>query len=247
MTFKKDLLTVNIYETRTEMGLAAAEDIAACMKKMLSEKETINMCFAAAPSQNDVLGSLLSMPLEWNRVNAFHMDEYVGLKKEDEQSFGHYLDEHVFNKAPFKTVYYVADYGLDYAKVLEENPFDIMCLGIGENGHIAFNDPGVADFNDPLRIKLAKLDDTCRMQQVHDGCFPTFDDVPEYAYTLTVPQMISAKYMFCVVPAATKADAVYNTLNLEITDQCPATILRTHENAILYCDADSAAKLSKEE
>ena len=247
MTFKKDKLTVNIYKTRTEMGLAAAEDIAACMKKLLSEKDGINMCFAAAPSQNDVLESLLSMPLPWERVNAFHMDEYVGLKKENKQSFGFYLDEHIFKKVPFKAVYYVADYGLDYAKILEDNPFDIMCLGIGENGHIAFNDPGVADFNDPLRIKLAKLDDVCRMQQVHDGCFPTFDAVPEYAYTLTVPQMVSAKYMFCVVPAATKADAVYNTLNLDVTDRCPATVLRTHENAFLYCDADSAAKLTKDE
>ena len=246
MTFKKDLLTVNIYDTRAQMGLHAAEDIAACMRNLLSGKESINMCFAAAPSQNDVLESLLSMPLPWDRVNAFHMDEYVGLKKEDKQSFGYYLDEHIFKKVPFKAVYYVADYGLDYAKCLEENPFDIMCLGIGENGHIAFNDPGVADFSDPLRIKLAKLDDVCRMQQVHDGCFPTFDDVPEYAYTLTVPQMVSAEYMFCVVPAATKADAVYNTLNLDVTDQCPATILRTHENAFLYCDADSAAKLPKE-
>ena len=247
MTFKKDKLTVNIYKTRTEMGLAAAEDIAACMKKLLSEKDGINMCFAAAPSQNDVLESLLSMPLPLERVNAFHMDEYVGLKKEDKQSFGFYLDEHIFRKVPFKAVYYVADYGLDYAKILEDNPFDIMCLGIGENGHIAFNDPGVADFSDPLRIKLAKLDDVCRMQQVHDGCFPTFDAVPEYAYTLTVPQMVSAKYMFCVVPAATKADAVYNTLNLDVTDRCPATVLRTHENAFLYCDADSAAKLTKDE
>ena len=246
MTFKKDLLTVNIYDTRAQMGLHAAEDIAACMRNLLSGKESINMCFAAAPSQNDVLESLLSMPLPWDRVNAFHMDEYVGLKKEDKQSFGYYLDEHIFKKVPFKAVYYVADYGLDYAKILEENPFDIMCLGIGENGHIAFNDPGVADFNDPLRIKLAKLDDVCRMQQVHDGCFPTFDDVPEYAYTLTVPQMVSAKYMFCVVPAATKADAVYNTLHLGITDQCPATILRTHENAVLYCDMDSAAKILKD-
>ncbi|MBR3909398.1 MAG: glucosamine-6-phosphate deaminase, partial [Clostridia bacterium] len=106
-----------------------------------------------------------------------------------------------------------------------------------------FNDPGVADFNDPVRIKKAKLDDVCRMQQVHDGCFPTFDDVPEYAYTLTIPQMVSADYMFCVVPAATKADAVYNTVNEEINDMCPATILRRHDNAIMYCDLDSGAKL----
>ena len=96
-------------------------------------------------------------------INAFHMDEYVGLKKEDLQSFGNYLNEHIFNKVPFNKVYYVADYGLDYEQLLADNPIDIVCLGIGENGHIAFNDPGVADFNDPYRIKRAKLDDVCRM------------------------------------------------------------------------------------
>ena len=242
-SLKKDKLQVNIYENRTVMGEAAADDIAACMQRLLAEKDTINMVFAAAPSQNDVLESLLKKPLDWNRVNAFHMDEYVGLKKEDAQSFGNYLNEHIFNKAPFKSVYYVADYGLDYEQLLADNHIDIVCLGIGENGHIAFNDPGVANFNDPVRIKKAKLDDVCRMQQVHDGCFPTFDDVPEYAYTLTIPQMTSADYMFCVVPVATKADAVYNTVTLDITDMCPATILRRHDNATMYCDTDSGKKL----
>lgn len=245
MNLKKDKLTVNVYENRTLMGEAAADDIAACMQRLLAEKDTINMVFAAAPSQNDVLESLIKKPLDWHRVNAFHMDEYVGLKKEDVQSFGNYLNEHIFKKVPFSNIYYVADYGLDYEQLLAENHIDIVCLGIGENGHIAFNDPGVADFDDPVRIKKAKLDDVCRMQQVHDGCFPTFDDVPEYAYTLTIPQMISADYMFCVVPAATKADAVYNTVNLEITDMCPATILRRHDNAVMYCDSDSASKLLK--
>lgn len=243
LNFKKDNLTVNVYENRTLMGAAAADDIAECMQKLLSEKETVNMVFAAAPSQNDVLESLIQKPIDWSRVNAFHMDEYVGLKKEDEQSFGNYLNQRVFKKVPFKNVYYVADYGLEYEQLLAENHIDIVCLGIGENGHIAFNDPGVADFNDPLRIKKAKLDDVCRMQQVHDGCFPTFDDVPEYAYTLTVPQMVSADYMFCVVPAETKADAVYDTVNLEITDACPATVLRKHKNAIMYCDSDSGKRL----
>lgn len=243
LNFKKDNLTVNVYENRTLMGAAAADDIAERMQKLLAEKETVNMVFAAAPSQNDVLESLIQKPIDWSRVNAFHMDEYVGLKKEDEQSFGNYLNQRVFKKVPFKNVYYVADYGLEYEQLLAENHIDIVCLGIGENGHIAFNDPGVADFNDPLRIKKAKLDDVCRMQQVHDGCFPTFDDVPEYAYTLTVPQMVSADYMFCVVPAETKADAVYDTVNLEITDACPATVLRKHKNAIMYCDSDSGKRL----
>lgn len=242
-SIKKDKLTVNIYENRDIMGAAAAADIEKCIEKLLAEKDSINMVFAAAPSQNDVLKSLLEKPIEWNRINAFHMDEYVGLNKQDKQSFGNYLNEHIFKKAPFANVYYVADYGLDYERLLEENHIDIVCLGIGENGHIAFNDPGVADFNDSVRIKKAKLDDVCRMQQVHDGCFPTFDDVPEYAYTLTIPQMISADYMFCVVPCKTKADAVYKTVTLDITDMCPATILRRHDNAVMYCDADSAEKL----
>ena len=174
-SIKKDKLTVNIYENRDIMGAAAAEDIAKCIENLLAEKDSINMVFAAAPSQNDVLKSLLEKPIEWNRINAFHMDEYVGLNKQDEQSFGNYLNEHIFKKAPFANVYYVADYGLEYERLLQENHIDIVCLGIGENGHIAFNDPGVADFNDSVRIKKAKLDDVCRMQQVHDGCFPTYE------------------------------------------------------------------------
>ena len=242
--FQQNQLTVKIYPTVQQMGKAAAQEVADRICNLLEGKAEINMIFAAAPSQEEFLHHLISdQRISWNRINAFHMDEYVGLNKQDEQSFGNYLNEHIFKKAPFANVYYVADYGLEYEKLLEENHIDIVCLGIGENGHIAFNDPGVADFNDSVRIKKAKLDDVCRMQQVHDGCFPTFDDVPEYAYTLTIPQMISADYMFCVVPCKTKADAVYKTVTLDITDMCPATILRRHDNAVMYCDADSAEKL----
>ena len=242
-TLKKDALTVRVFDSRDSMGREAAKQASGWINSLLNEKDEVNIIFAAAPSQNEFLAYLTKEDVDWSRVNAFHMDEYVGLKKEDPQSFGNYLNEHIFKKVPFANIYYVADYGLKYEKILAENHIDIVCLGIGENGHIAFNDPGVADFNDPVRIKKAKLDDVCRMQQVHDGCFPTFDDVPEYAYTLTIPQMVSADYMFCVVPAATKADAVYNTVNEEINDMCPATILRRHDNAIMYCDIDSGAKL----
>jgi len=116
-------------------------------------------------------------------------------------------------------------------------------MGIGENGHIAFNDPGVADFTDPVYVKTAKLDEVCRNQQVNDGCFPTIDDVPKYAMTLTVPALVAAPKLFCIVPAPTKAKAVKATLMGEITDLCPATILRTREDAVLYLDRDSAALL----
>lgn len=239
----KDKLKVKIFENRTAMGECAADEAAACIEKLLGEKETINMIFAAAPSQNDMLEALCRKALPWERINAFHMDEYVGLDKNHPQSFGKYLYDHVFGKVNFKSVKYISDYGEDYADILKKEHIDIICLGIGENGHIAFNDPGVADFNDTKLIKKVKLDDVCRMQQVHDGCFPTLEDVPEYALTLTVPQMFSADYLFCVVPAKTKTEAVWRTVNEEISENCPATIMRRHSAAVMYCDKDSGAKL----
>lgn len=239
----KDNLKVKIFENRTAMGECAADEIAQCVAKLLGEKEEINMIFAAAPSQNDMLEALCGKALPWERINALHMDEYVGLDKNHPQSFGKYLYDHVFGKVNFKSVKYISDYGESYAEILKKEHIDIICLGIGENGHIAFNDPGVADFNDTELIKKVKLDDVCRMQQVHDGCFPTFDDVPEYALTLTVPEMFSADYLFCVVPAKTKTEAVWRTVNEEISENCPATIMRRHSAATMYCDKDSGAKL----
>lgn len=240
---KKDNLKVKIFENRTAMGECAADEAAQCIEKLLGEKKTINMIFAAAPSQNDMLEALCRKNLPWERINAFHMDEYVGLDKNHPQSFGRYLYDHVFGKVNFKSVKYISDYGEDYAEILKKEHIDIICLGIGENGHIAFNDPGVADFNDTKLIKKVKLDDVCRMQQVHDGCFPTFDDVPEYALTLTVPEMFSADHLFCVVPAKTKAEAVWRTVNEDISENCPATIMRRHSAAVMYCDKDSGAKI----
>ena len=242
-SFQKDKLTMRAYVNRTEMGKAAAADIAACMEKLLAEKETLNMVFAAAPSQNDVLECLMAMPLPWNRVNAFHMDEYEGLSKDHPQSFGHYLDEHVFKKVPFKNVYYVADYQEAYEELMEQNPIDIVCLGIGENGHIAFNDPGVADFNDPKRIKKAKLDDVCRMQQVHDGCFPTLNDVPKQAMTLTMSCIMSIPHAICVVPTDRKANAIRGALEGPVTTECPASILRRTDNVRMYIDKACAGDL----
>ncbi|MEE1043435.1 MAG: 6-phosphogluconolactonase, partial [Clostridia bacterium] len=131
------------------------------------------------------------------------------------------------------------------SKLLKENPVDIVCMGIGENGHIAFNDPHVADFNDPKLVKYVELDEMCRNQQVNDGCFAKIDDVPKYAMTLTIPALVSAKYNFCIVPAPTKAQAVKNTVCGEISEKCPASILRRKDNAILYCDADSSAEMVK--
>lgn len=246
-----DKLSVEIYENRTLMGEAAARDIKARIADLLSRKEEINMIFAAAPSQNDVLLSLVNdKEIQWNRVNAYHMDEYIGLDKDAPQGFGNFLKAHIFGLVPFKSVNYIDITATDpekeaarYGKLLDENPTDIVIMGIGENGHIAFNDPPVADFKDKKTVKPVKLDEVCRQQQVNDGCFASIDKVPTHAMTLTVPTLVRAPYVFCIVPAPTKANAVYETLNGSIDEHCPASVLRTHENAKLYLDNESSKLL----
>ena len=250
-TFQKDKLTVEIYENRTLMGEAAAKDIKAKIAELLAGKQEINMIFAAAPSQNDVLKSLVEdKEIEWNRVNAYHMDEYIGLDKDAPQGFGNFLKEHIFGLLPFKSVNYIDITTANpeaeaerYGKLLKENPTDIVIMGIGENGHIAFNDPPVADFHDERWVKPVKLDEVCRQQQVNDGCFASLDKVPTHAMTLTVPTLVKAPYLFCIVPAPTKAKAVSETLNGSIDEHCPASILRTHDNAKLYLDNESSKLL----
>lgn len=248
---QKDLLAVRIFDTRAEMGLAAARDIKACILSLLETKETINMIFAAAPSQNEVLSALATdKEIPWNRVNAFHMDEYIGLPADAPQGFGNFLKAHIFGLADFRSVSYIDITAMDadkecerYAELLAKNPTDIVVMGIGENGHIAFNDPPVADFADPKAVKPVELDPICRNQQVNDGCFATLDDVPKTAITLTVPTLFAGDHLFCIVPAPTKAKAVRATLCDDIGEACPATILRRHKSAVLYLDSDSSSLL----
>ena len=250
-SLKKDLLNVNIYETRAEMGAAAAKDIKACLLSLLKEKERVNMIFAAAPSQNEVLAALATdREIPWSRVNAFHMDEYIGLAADAPQGFGNFLKAHIFGLADFGSVSYIDITARDaeqecerYAQLLAKYPTDIVVMGIGENGHIAFNDPPVADFEDPKAVKPVELDEICRNQQVNDGCFARLEDVPKTAITLTVPTLFAGKHLFCIVPAATKARAVRATLCDDINEKCPATVLRRHASATLYLDGDSSALL----
>lgn len=251
MIHKKDLLNIQIYKTRSEMGEAAARDIKACILSLLEKKESIRMIFAAAPSQNEVLAALANdKEIPWERVDAFHMDEYIGLDAEAPQGFGNFLNRAIFGVAPFRSVSYIDITADDaerecerYAALLCAAPIDIVVMGIGENGHIAFNDPPVADFNDPKAVKPVELDEICRNQQVNDGCFARIEDVPKTAITLTVPALFAGDHLFCIVPAKTKARAVRDTLCCEIGERCPASILRRHENATLYLDGDSSSLL----
>ena len=247
--FVKDQLHVKIFGSRTEMGQGAASDAVEYLKNLLTAQEFVNIIFAAAPSQNEFLAAMAESDVDWSRVNAFHMDEYIGLPSDASQGFGNFLRRAIFDKVPFNSVNYINGQNVpeetlkQYKKLLEENPVDVVFMGIGENGHIAFNDPHVADFNDPEVIKVVDLDEKCRMQQVNDGCFACLDEVPTHAFTLTVPTLMAAKRRFCVVPASTKAQAVYNTINGPVSESCPASVLRVSEGTTLYLDNDSSSLL----
>jgi glucosamine-6-phosphate deaminase len=246
-TFTIGKLVVRQAETRTDMGEDAAAMVAERINDLLSKKAYINIVFAAAPSQNEFLKALKTKALDWTRINAFHMDEYIGLDKNAPQGFGNFLKERLFAHLPFKSVHYLDGNAADahaacqnYAHLLLENPVDIVCMGIGENGHIAFNDPPVADFQDKLRVKTVELDAICRQQQVNDGCFSALTQVPTHALTLTIPALMSAEFIYCIVPAPSKAVAVFNTFYKPISEQYPSTILRNQENAWLFLDKDSS-------
>lgn len=253
MKFKKkiDDLTIKGFTNRTEMGRAAASDVAARISQLLETQDIVNMVFAAAPSQNEFLDALTRTEIiDWRRINAFHMDEYIGLPEHASQRFGNFLKEQIFTKLPFHAVHYLdgnnpdpQDECLRYTRLLEQHPTDIVCMGIGENCHIAFNDPHVADFDDPKWVKMVDLDLACRQQQVNDKCFDTLEEVPLYALTLTIPALMRAPYVYCIVPGMNKAVAVHNTVTTGINALHPSTILRKHPKATLYVDEDSASLL----
>jgi glucosamine-6-phosphate deaminase len=244
-------LVVNIYDTREVMGEEAAQMVCEKIAGLLRRQDFVNIIFAAAPSQNEFLAAVLHSPgVDWKRVNAFHMDEYIGLPKNAPQAFGSFLKQKIFNHLPFHSINYldgnVVDAGTAckrYAGLLTQFPPDIVCMGIGENGHIAFNDPHVADFNDPIGVKMVSMDQACRQQQINDGCFAELSEVPTHALTLTIPALMAGKYIYCVVPGEKKAKAIYNTLYMDIAEEYPASILRTHANAILFLDKNSSALL----
>jgi glucosamine-6-phosphate deaminase len=238
-------------ESRLALGQRAAEDIATELRLRLKNQEGVRMIFAAAPSQSETLAALIAAPgIDWSRVTAFHMDEYLGLPLNAPQRFGLWLRRNIFDLLPFAAVHLIEPnedaekVAADYAANLNQAPIDIVCCGIGANGHLAFNDPP-ADFNDPTDVKVVVLDQICRQQQVEDDCFASIDDVPKQAITLTIPRLLAADRVFCCVPGLLKKDAVRCTLEGPIDPACPASALRLHPNWKLYLDAESASELSR--
>lgn len=247
-SFQVDQLKVEVYPDRQRLGAAAGRRAAEKIRAALAAQDEVRVIFAAAPSQNETLETLSQAPgIDWSRVVGLHMDEYIGLAPDSPQRFSRYLYDHLVSKVSFKNFLYLDDIRLAlgpediikrYTEILSAAPVDLVCMGIGENGHIAFNDPPV-DFSDPRLVKVVDLDDVCRQQQVNDGCFPEFGAVPKQAVSLSVTALMNAKSLVCAVPAATKRAAVMRTVSGGISGECPATVLRRHADAVLYADADS--------
>ncbi len=245
-----DGLHTRIFSTRAEMGKAAGMHAAQAITAAIARRGSARVILASAPSQDETLETLIAAPIDWSRVAIFHMDEYLGLPADHPQTFRAYQRGKVLSRIAPGAFHGIAGESSDaaaecarYAALLSEAPIDVCCLGIGENGHLAFNDPPVADFADPALVKVVELDLPCRQQQVNDGCFPSLEAVPTHALTLTIPALMSARTLVCTVPGPRKAPAVRATLLGAISTECPASILRKHGDASLYLDEASAGAI----
>lgn len=242
-------MDIRFTASRKELGHAAALDIATELRSRLDGQPHVRMIFAAAPSQYEMLHSLIQQPgIDWSRITAFHMDEYIGLPVGAPQRFGEWLRTVIFDRLPFANVHLIEpddDPALAchrYTELLQQAPVDLCLLGIGSNGHLAFNDPP-ADLDDPIPVKVVTLNLDCRQQQVDDACFERLEDVPSQAITLTIPTLLAADRLFCCVPSTLKAPAVRSMIHDKISGVSPATALRLHPNCTIYLDSDSAALL----
>lgn len=249
-------LEIKIFSSREELGDAAAGTTALLIRLLLQQHKCVNIVFAAAPSQNEFLEALVKFKdIDWSRVNAFHLDEYVGLPTEHPQRFSKFLKDRIFDLLPFRNVYYVVPPGCEqddpqllaerYEQILRNNKLHIACIGIGENGHIAFNEPFQTKFDDDKLVRVVKLDERSRQQQINDGCFQKIEDVPTHAITLTVPAIMSAEHIICVVPGERKAEAVLKTLEGPINVGCPASVIRRHKSVRMFLDKASASLLGR--
>jgi glucosamine-6-phosphate deaminase len=240
-------MDVQLTESRSQLGEIAAREIGAALREGLRKKPQLRVIFAAAPSQSEMLAALLrESGIDWRRVTAFHMDEYIDLPEDAPQRFATWLERSFFDHVALASVHLIRP-GADpeaacraYASLLGEAPIDIVLLGIGTNGHLAFNDPP-ADLQDPLAVKVVKLDAMCREQQVLDGCFAHLEQVPRRAITLTVPTLLKGEELYCCVPGRHKAQAVKAMLEAPISGDCPATALRTHPRCTVYLDRESSS------
>jgi glucosamine-6-phosphate deaminase len=257
--WRVEQLTVRAFDSVDALAAGAAVDAAQFVREAIVTRGRANLMLATGTSQLEFLARLIDLAgpraddsIDWSRVTGFHMDEYVGLRPTHPASFQRYMRERVAAHVPFGAFHYIDGDAPDpdaeaarYAQLLVDHPIDVCCLGIGENGHLAFNDPPVADFDDPLVVKVVTLDDRCKAQQVGEGHFATIADVPPRAITVTVPGLLRARHALAIVPELRKAEPVRAALEGPYGTGCPATYLRTQPYAVLYLDADSSSLLTK--
>ena len=244
-----DNVDVRTFATVDELALDAAKEAVEAITKAQSEHGHANVMLATGNSQLAFLEVLTGLDVDWSTVTVLHMDEYVGVGEDHPASFARYIRNRVVDKVHPANAFLVDGTNgvaaeIDrYTELLKEHPLDLTCLGIGENGHLAFNDPPVADFDDPVDVKEVELDAACRQQQVGEGHFPSVDAVPRTAITLTIPALLRARRVLAIVPELRKAEAVCAALTGPISTACPASILRRTPHATLFLDADSASRL----
>ena len=246
-------LEVCTFADGAALASAAASRAATVIAAAVKEHGRANAMFASGNSQLAFLAALTSDPgVDWSRVVGFHMDEYVGIGGDHPASFRRYMRERIVEVAHPAEFHLIGGDAPDaaaecarYAALLQEHPLDLCCLGIGENGHLAFNDPPVADFDDPVDVKVVELDPVCRRQQVGEGHFATVDAVPTHAITVTIPALLRARAVFAIVPEARKREPVRRALEGPVSTACPASILQTRANATLFLDAESSALVSR--
>jgi glucosamine-6-phosphate deaminase len=249
--FTADKLSVRVFDDVSAMAREAAADGATAIREAIAARGVANVMLATGNSQLKFLSELVThTDLDWSHVTAFHMDEYVDVPATHPASFQRYMRERVAARLPFQEFHYLSGDTADarveadrYARLLRAHPLDLCCCGIGENGHLAFNDPPVADFDDPLDVKVVELALASRRQQVAEGHFPTIADVPTHAITVTIPALLRARRVLAIVPEARKAIPVRDALQGPVTTACPASYLRRQPNAILYLDAESSSLL----
>jgi glucosamine-6-phosphate deaminase len=242
---------VRVHPDEEALGAAAADDAATAIRAAIAARGAANVMFASGNSQLAFLSALVGRDdVDWSCIVGFHMDEYCGIPGDHPASFRRYMRERIIERVHPKAFHEVLGDASDaaaecdrYAALLRQHPLDLCCLGIGENGHLAFNDPPVADFDDPLDVKIVELDDACRRQQVGEGHFPSVDAVPTKAITVTIPALLRSGTVLAIVPEARKRDPVQRAVEGPVSTECPASILRTRSNVTLHLDADSAAGL----
>ena len=252
-TFQVDALSVLVYQSEAEMVRDAARQVGEYLQHCIAQLGAAAVILATGKSQIQFLDTLISLGgVDWSKVTFFHLDEYLGIDAQHPGSFRRYLRERVETRTKPWVFHYIegdAMQPLDecdrYTKLLQAQPIDLCCLGLGENGHLAFNDPPVASFDDPRQVKLVKLDKVTRQQQVNQNYFPTIEAVPQYAFTLTIPTICSAKKIICLAPEKRKASSVKAMLTGEISTAIPASILRTQPQATLFLDVDSASDVGE--